>query len=97
MLKPNRFSCSQKSGLSGTHLYIRVNQLTLNGNIGKYNLPHIWDGILINTPEHQFRHLQEHKEHLQVQPTSLAPTRTYIMKDKSYMPSDLVEVRQQVQ
>ena len=30
---------------------IRVNNSTLNRNIGKYNLPHIWDNILFNIPE----------------------------------------------
>ena len=32
-------------------MYIRVNNPTLNKNIGKYNLPHIWDNILFNIPE----------------------------------------------
>ena len=32
-------------------MYIRVNNPTLNRNIGKYNLPHIWDGILHSIPE----------------------------------------------
>ena len=32
-------------------MYIRVNNPTLNRNIGKYNLPHIWDKILFNIPE----------------------------------------------
>ena len=32
-------------------IYIRVNNLTLNRNIGKYNLPHLWDGILQSIPE----------------------------------------------
>ena len=27
-------------------MYIRVNNPTLNRNIGKYNLPHIWDIVL---------------------------------------------------
>ena len=31
-------------------IFIRVNNPTLNNNIGKFNLPHIWDGVLINTP-----------------------------------------------
>ena len=31
-------------------IYIRVNNLTLNRNIGKYNLNHIWDRVLFNTP-----------------------------------------------
>ena len=32
-------------------LYIRVNNPTLNRNIGKYNLPHIWDRVLFSIPE----------------------------------------------
>ena len=31
-------------------IYIRVNNPTLNQNIGKYNLNHIWDRALFNTP-----------------------------------------------
>ena len=30
-------------------LYIRVNNLFLNRNIGKYHLPYIWDEVLFNT------------------------------------------------
>ena len=32
-------------------IYIRVNSLTLNRNIGKYNLPHIWDKVLFSIQE----------------------------------------------
>ena len=32
-------------------LYIRVSNPTLNGNIGKYNLPHLWDRVLHFIPE----------------------------------------------
>ena len=32
-------------------MYIRVNNPTLNRNIGKYYLPHIWDKILFTIPE----------------------------------------------
>ena len=32
-------------------LYIRVNNPSLNRNIGKYHLPHIWDKVLLNTSE----------------------------------------------
>ena len=32
-------------------LYIRVNDPSLNRNIGKYHLPHVWDEILFNIPE----------------------------------------------
>ena len=31
-------------------IFIRVNKPTLNNNVGKFNLPHIWDRVLINTP-----------------------------------------------
>ena len=30
-------------------IYIRVNNPTLNNNIGKFNLPHIWDKVILNT------------------------------------------------
>ena len=32
-------------------LYKRVNNPSLNKNIGKYHLPHIWDEVLHNTSE----------------------------------------------
>ena len=32
-------------------LFIRVNNPSLNGNIGKFHLPHIWDEVLFNTSE----------------------------------------------
>ena len=32
-------------------VYIRVNNPTLKRNIGKYNLPHLWDGILYSILE----------------------------------------------
>ena len=32
-------------------LYMRVNNPSLNRNIGKYHLPHIWDEVLYNTSE----------------------------------------------
>ena len=32
-------------------LYIRFNNQSLNRNIGKYHLPHIWDEVLFNTSE----------------------------------------------
>ena len=35
-------------------IYIMVNY-TLNRNMGKCNLPHIWDGVLINTQELQIK------------------------------------------
>ena len=32
-------------------LYIKVNNPSLNRNIGKYHLPHIWDEVLFSTSE----------------------------------------------
>ena len=32
-------------------LYIRVNNPSLNKNIGKYHLPHFWDEVLLNISE----------------------------------------------
>ena len=32
-------------------MLIRVNDPSLNRNIGKYQLPHIWDEVLIKSPE----------------------------------------------
>ena len=32
-------------------IYIRVNNPTLNRNVGKYNFHHIWDRVLFSTPE----------------------------------------------
>ena len=32
-------------------IYIRVNNPSLNRNIGKYHLPHIWDEVLNNIPK----------------------------------------------
>ena len=34
-------------------LYIRKNNQSLNKNIGKYHLPHIWDEVLVNVTELQ--------------------------------------------
>ena len=32
-------------------LYIRVNDPSLNRNVGKNHLPHVWDNVLVNTSE----------------------------------------------
>ena len=32
-------------------IFIRDNDPSLNRNIGKYKLPHIWDEVLMNSPE----------------------------------------------
>ena len=43
----------EEQGLARTikeAIYIRVNNPTLSRNIGKYNLNHIWNRVLLNTP-----------------------------------------------
>ena len=37
-------------------ILIRVNDPSLNRNIGKYHLPHIWDEVLHNTSELKLKH-----------------------------------------
>ena len=39
-------------------IFIRVNNPTLNRNIGKFNLPHVWDRVLLNTPGLTLKSLQ---------------------------------------
>ena len=56
-------------------IFIKVNNPTLNRNIGKYNMPHICDGVLFNTPECRMKNKQELQEQ-QVHGTSLAPSKT---------------------
>ena len=45
-------SCWEKHNLARNikeSIYIRVNNPSLNNNIGKFNLSHIWDRVLLNT------------------------------------------------
>ena len=37
------------AGIIKESLFIRINNPTLNRNMGKFNLPHIWDRVLLNT------------------------------------------------
>ena len=37
-------------------LFVRVNDPSLNRNIGKYHLPHIWDEVLHKTAELKLKH-----------------------------------------
>ena len=72
--------------------YARVNNLTLKRNIGRYNLPHIWDGVLVNTPELQIKNQWE-PQNQQVQRTSMVSSRTcgsYI-NCRKHFPSDLMK------
>ena len=36
-------------------ILIRVGDPSLNRNIGKYQLPHIWDEVLVKSPEFKFK------------------------------------------
>ena len=36
-------------------MYIRVNNPSLNRNIGKYHLPYIWDEVLLNATEFKLK------------------------------------------
>ena len=49
--KPKPLDTSIKTALEWCREYIRVNNPSLNRNIGKYHLPHIWDKVLFNIPE----------------------------------------------
>ena len=54
-LPPYYFEVTLVSGVANLarnikeSIYIRVNNPTLNHNIGKFNLSHIWDRVLLNT------------------------------------------------
>ena len=48
-------------------IYIRVNNPTLNHNIGKFNLSHIWDRVLINA---KGLTLNNHGNNINTQPTN---------------------------
>ena len=41
-------------------IYIRVKNPTFNRNIGKYNLHHIWDRVLLNTPDLKINSSKRH-------------------------------------
>ena len=45
-------------------IYIRVNNPELNRNIGKYNLPHIWDRVLYAIPELKIKKIQSHHHNI---------------------------------
>ena len=56
MLNPHNFNIVRREDQNLNRwikeaLFIRVNNPSLNKNIGKYHLPHIWDEVLLNTSE----------------------------------------------
>ena len=59
-VSPDNFSTVGRDDQSMTRLIreamlIRVNEPSLNRNIGKYQLPHIWDEVLVRSPEMQLK------------------------------------------
>ena len=54
-------------------IYIRINIPTLNRNICKYNLPHIWDRLLFIIPELTIKDQQEEQK-FQVHNNILVPS-----------------------
>ena len=58
-------------------IYIRVNNPTLNRNIGKYNLHHIWDRVLLNTPDLKIKcsNRHAHRIHISGHAQSIATNR----------------------
>ena len=90
---PHHIAQVQQYGLGGQtfartikeSIYIRVSNPTLNRNKNKYNLPHIYDGVLVNTSELQIRNQWE-LQHQQVHRTSLALSRT----SRSYKIADIL-------
>ena len=51
VLCPDWLLCLCLAGTIKDSLYIMVNNPTLNRNVGKYNLHHIWDRVLFNTSD----------------------------------------------
>ena len=45
------------SRLINESMFIRVNSPSLNKNIGKYHLPHLWDEVLINSRELKLKYI----------------------------------------
>ena len=56
-------------------IFIRVHNPTLNRNIDKFNLPHIWDRVLLNTTGHNLkRHVQAVEHANSNTPYQIIPT-----------------------
>ena len=59
-------------------IFIRVSNPTLNGNIGKFNLPHIWHRVLLNMPDlnlkryvQVFRHVKSNNSNTPIKSSKL--------------------------
>ena len=50
IVNPNKYGFLDIPRYIKESIFIRVNNPTLNNNVGKFNLSHIWDRVLINTP-----------------------------------------------
>ena len=49
-------------------ILIRLNYPSLNRNVGKYQLPHIWDEVLVKSPELKFKYIKAHNIRAMVTP-----------------------------
>ena len=59
-------------------IYIRVNNPSLNRNIGKYQLPHIWDEVLNNITELKTKINNQHIDPVAIPSATLAITSAII-------------------
>ena len=76
----DNFNIASREGQSSTRtmkesMFTRVNNPSFKGNIDKYKFPHIWVGVLNNTPKLKVKNQWE-CDHLLVHKTSLVPPRS---------------------
>ena len=70
-------------------IFIKVNIPTLNRIIGKFNMPHIWDSFLLNTPSLKIKRHVHNVGHAQPNtPTHLNQPNTPIQFSQPNSPMD---------
>ena len=86
----NHFTRSIKESI-----YIKVNSHTLNKNIGKYILPHIWDRFLLTTHKFKIKNQQEQQESEVHNTTQVPSTLRWIVEENiscgPFTPWNIVE------
>ena len=74
-------------------IFIMVNNPTLNRIIGKFNLPHIWDRVLLNTPSLEIKKYVHNVGHAQPNtPTHLNQPNTPIQFSQLNSPMEFLQV-----
>ena len=58
-------------------IYIRVNNATLNRNIGKFNLSNTWDRVLLNTPGLKLNSNKGQVKYIKIDIHNLSPMGQY--------------------